>query len=89
MSDRSQTAVSTAGAVLPCASIRPNGSQMNDCPKNSSPSVPASASNPTRLGAATNTPLAMACARCAVRHASTCASPKVAFSAGCQPMAVG
>lgn len=34
-------------------------------------------------------PLAMACARCAVRQASCCAAPYSAFSAGCQPIAVG
>ena len=39
------------------------------------PSVPDSFSCPTRFGEATKTPFAIACARCAVRHASTCASP--------------
>ena len=42
-----------------------------------------------RVGDAVKIPFAMACARWVVRHASTCASPNVAFSAGCQPIAVG
>ena len=51
--------------------MRPNGSEMNEWPKNCRPCVFGSGSKPTRLGDATNTPLAIACARWIVRHAST------------------
>ena len=57
------------------ASMRPNGSAMNEWPKNSMPWVPGSSSCPTRLGDATYTPFAMACERWIVRQASTCAAP--------------
>ena len=41
------------------------------------------------FGDATKTPFAIACERCTVRQASTCARPNSDFSAGCHPIAVG
>ena len=46
-------------------------------------------SYPTRFTAATYRPLAIACDRLIVRHASNCPAPYCSFSAGCQPTAVG
>src|SRR6266513_742550 len=60
MSTLSHFATNTAGSVPASARIRPNGSEMKECPKNSIPSVPGSSSCPTRLGDATYTPLAIA-----------------------------
>ena len=59
-------------------------------PQNSRPAPPFGlGSKPTRLTDATKTPFAIACERWMVFHASRCATPYCAFSAGCQPMAVG
>src|SRR5690606_33632014 len=49
----SHSATRTSGSVPASAIILPNGSQMNEWPKNSIPSVPGSGSWPTRLAAAT------------------------------------
>ena len=73
------------------ARISPKGPATNELPQNSMPLPPPDdgISRPTRFTAATNTPLAMACARCTVTHASRCSAPRFDFSSGCQPMAVG
>jgi hypothetical protein len=64
--------------------IRPNGSATKDCPQNvSAPSWP------TRLTAATKTPLAIAWARWMVSHAECCARFISWVSDGSQPIAVG
>ena len=57
-------------------------------PQNSMP-PPFGPSCPTRLTAATKTPLAMACERWIVSQALCWRAPNCFFSAGCQPMAVG